>query len=246
MIKTLNYARLSNHLLFTFVKRLLALFGLISAPETSSAKLFIDKTTKAFEDFSKAFENNIADPFTVLKAEKDDERDEAYLAFRTYIEACSHRLDETIRRHADTILRVIKKHGWSVWSKGYKHQTAVHSTMFADIRNNYKDSIDALQAGIWQEDAEQTQRNFEEVTSDSFKQPEGPSLSELRPALIKSLRSLLNMTQLILESDPTDENQKLVAEINELIGNTMTSVKASNTRKNSQNEDEASTEAQSN
>ncbi len=245
MIKTLNYARLSNHLLFTFVKRLLALFGLISAPETSSAKPFIDKTTRTFDAFSKAFENNGADPYTALKAEKDDERDETYLAFRTYIEACSHRLDDNSRRHADTILRVIKKHGWSAWSKGYKRQTAVHSTMFADIRNNYTDSIDALQASMWLEEAEQTQRNFEAVTQESIKQPEGPSLSELRPDLIKSLRSLLNMTQLILESDPTDENEKLVADINELIGNTMTSVKATNTRKHNQNEEETSTEAES-
>lgn len=230
MIKSISFSKLSNNLLYTFIKRMLAMFSSFKATD-SIQKVYIDKVKEFFDHFALAFENDRSTPYTEIKAQKDSERDDAFIAFRSYIEACSYRKKDGWNDMAGDILAVIRKHGWSLWNLGYKAQTASASALYSEIRNSYMDQINSLMAEEWLKEAEDSQQTFEQVHKESIDNTnDGPTVTSTRPALEKSVRSLLQITAMVADTNPSESDNNLINNINELIIETMTVAKAANTR----------------
>jgi len=237
MIKSINYSILNSDQLYTLVQRLLNLYNGISEPDEALVP-FVAKTKQRFNAFSKAFEVNHKDPFTPIKAQKDSERDEAFVAFRNFIEACSHRRNPDVAQMAEKILAIINRYGWSLWRNGYKTETARIDNLVMELEENHAEILATINAKEWLDELEAANADFKEVAMKSILQAEDdPTLTETRVPLESALRSLLSITELLNESDTTHEMEKLVKLLNEAITPIMAAARAAQTRRQNQQPD---------
>ncbi|TAJ13602.1 hypothetical protein DMA11_08570 [Marinilabiliaceae bacterium JC017] len=234
MIKTINYSLLLSRVLFTLAQRCLTLYNEFLT-EDNGLKVFRDKLAEVFGHYAQAFERETSSPYTERKANKDNKRDNAFIAFRTYIEACSYHDFENWIEYAEDILAVIQKHGWTAYKLGYKKETAALTNLVSEIRNKHEVALNALSADIWLDELEAANEAFEAVKKESVTNTTTEAtISETRPELEQAMRSLFTMTDLLYQANPTDGLKKLITDLNELISQTMATAKAAATRRRNQ------------
>ncbi|MBI9064112.1 MAG: hypothetical protein JEZ14_19155 [Marinilabiliaceae bacterium] len=234
MIESINFSLLSNELLFTLVQRCQSFYQEVDT-EQLPLKLFCDKVDTHFQAFGKTFERENSSPYTALKAQKDSERDEAFIGLRNYVEAFTHRQNENCRQPATDVLRVIKRYGWSAWNVGYQKETAILNNLIEELQTKYGVQIEALQATQWLEELKTAQQTFEAIKKESVSQATDlPTLTETRPKLEEAMRSLLSMTELLNQADANETFEQLIPHLNALISQTMATAKASATRRKNQ------------
>lgn len=82
--------------------------------------------------------------YTELVDNSESARDEALIAYRTYLEACSHRSDDNIRLAANKLLAIYRSHGWSFHSFGTKAESNRINSMNDEL-TTITDNATALQ-----------------------------------------------------------------------------------------------------
>lgn len=234
MIESINYSLLSNPSLYTLAQRCLA-FYLETGTSLAGLKIFTDKVDTHMKVFGKSFERKKSSPFTALKAQKDSERDEAFIAFRNFVEACTHRPKAEWQQPATEVLNTIKRYGWSAWNVGYQKETAILHNLIDDLRTHHSVSLEALTATEWLDELETAQQTFEAIKKESVSQTTDlPTLTETRPKLEEAMRSLLSMTELLNQAAPNELLGQLIVHLNALISQTMATAKAAATRRKNQ------------
>lgn len=238
MINSINYSLLTNHLLDTMVKRALVYYSEM-AGSNAFLNPFISSVEEASQEFTKGFEHDNTDPNTTPKRKIDLRRDQDFIAFRNYVEAASHRSLPDWNEAAEKILQVIRKHGWSMWKKGYKAQSSVAAALYSELRSTCSDELSTLQAEEWLAPAEESQQAFElfvqDIAADTNNQP---TLTETRPVLEDAFRSLLGVTSYLPKTMPGDEMDALINKLNEIIGETMAVARAADTRNKNKNKED--------
>jgi Family of unknown function (DUF6261) len=192
-------------------------------------------------------ERETKNPVTKLQAVKDGVRNDAFIAFRTSNESASARHKEGWSDAANTLLSVIRKHGWSAQLLGYKAKSAAINNMISEIRTKYTtelaligtaETLDELEAA--ELDFEATAKQFVDVAAATNE----PTVMETRPELIVSLRAMLQFIGLQQIAAPSDDLTALINELNALIVSSLSSLKASDTRaQNSKKKDTGKTDA---
>ena len=238
MKSTINYSLLRSNELFTFTQRIIELLD--GADLTGSGiDILLEKLKEAFGKFSDAFERDSKDPYTVKLAAMDAVRDTSFYGFRTYIEACVQRTEEGWHDAAVKILDVVRKHGWNATSMGYKAETAAIENITSELREKCVDEITLLSAGDWLTGLENAQKKFEDMVQEKVKQPkDNPTLTQTRPDVVSTLKSLLSLLYLQGMVQESEELQSLTGSVNELIGITMTSARANASRSANQNDED--------
>ncbi len=245
MIYPINFSLLDSNGLFTFGHRTINVFQGVDLTGTG-IEIFLQQAQTNFNLFDKAVARETKNAYTELLAQKDDERDEAFLVFRGHIIACSHYHDPAKRDAANRIITVIQRYGWGAFSFGYIDETAAIKNLTGELDEKYSADITLLNAGEWLTNLKTSQQNFETTFTEKAVQPPSgiPTLKETRPLLVNSLRSLFTMIDLQFQSTGNPVLESLINQINNVIEVSRTAARAAATRKNNKTNNEPTPPAQ--
>lgn len=234
MISTVNFSLFPSDELFTFTK------GALTIVEEKRSKIptlvpFLDKANQQLSLYQNALERARKNPYTRLLAEKDALRDASFLVLRTYMEAMNHRTKEGWSYASSKILEVIRRHGWSAASMGYKAESAAINNITSELRGKCATEITFLNAEEFLAELEADQKVFEETSHQNVKSAPTNELTiwDVRPSLTNSLKSLFTFISLLNSSAPTRDLTDLETVLSELIVRSLATVKAADTRSES-------------
>ena len=202
--------------------------------------VFIANIKKTVTEFESALERESKNPYTDLLVKADDARDESFIAFRDYAEACLHRKKEGWKVAAVYIISVIRKHGWGAANFGYKAETAALTHISSEIRSKYLAQLNLIAGAEWLDEMDADQLAFEELVKESITSGYGdsPTVRKTRPALVDAIRSLLSFLPLQYKVTDSIALSGYITCINELILDTMITVRTNATRaENKKNKD---------
>jgi len=105
--------------------------------------------------------------FTARLRLTDDRRDNSFVAFRNLMEASTHRRDESLVKTADQICRTIKSHSWTLYTRGYKVQSAKMASLIKelDLPAN-QELIGQLEASSWYADMVEDNEAFNKLNEE--------------------------------------------------------------------------------
>jgi hypothetical protein len=235
MINSLNFSLFPSDEFYTFSNGAVTIVE-EKKDQTPALLPFIDNSTQLVVSYQSALERERKNPFTLLLAEKDAVRDSAFMAFRTYTEAAGYRNMEGWHNAASKVLEVIRRHGWSAASMGYKAETAALEGAISELKLKCADEISLMGSTEWLDEVDAAQKDFADVAHQSvINAPIGvPTLIDVRPALTQSLRALFSMISLLQSNTPSDALKAIETALNELIIRSLSTVKAADTRAGNQ------------
>ena len=231
MSLTLNYGLFSNAELLSFCQTSLQITD-ESTLQTLALLPFIQKGKQDLEIYEQVYEKNQKSQFTDLLAEKDAIRDESFLAFRSSVEAASHSKNADIRNSAEKILEVIRRHGWSAASFGYKASTAAFSSIVAEINTSFSSDLALINCTPFLAELYADEKEFEKTFKNSISttSADEPTLTDTRRNLVNSIKGLFSMIVLLQATQPSSELAKYEQDLSQLIIQSLATVKAANTR----------------
>jgi hypothetical protein len=246
MISTSNFSLFPSDEFFTFAKRSLTIV------EEKRSKVpalvpFLDKANQHLSLYQNALERAKKNPYTPQVSEKDAFRNASFMVLRTHSEAMSYRTKEGWSATAAKILDVIRRHGWSATTMGYKAKSAAINNITSELRGKYASEVTFLNAEELLAELEADQRAFEEISHQSVKSAPTNELTiwDTRPPLTNSLKSLFTFISLLSSSAPTRDLTDIESVLSELIVRSLSTVKANETRSESQKKGSASHEVAS-
>lgn len=232
MMTSVNYSLFPGVELLTFASRAIAAVD-AKKLQLPSVVPYLDNTSTKCSAFQSALERESKNPITKQQAAKSEVCSDAFVALRSYCESASARRKEGWNSAAETLLSVIRKHGWSAHHMGYKAKSGALNNIISEIRTKYPTELALIVAGELldevsdaQVDFETTAKQFVEVASNNNE----PTVVETRPELIVALRALFQFVGLQQIAAPSTNLTALMATLNELIVSSLSTVKASDTR----------------
>lgn len=234
MLTSVNFSLFPGNELLTFATRS------IKAAEAKKQQLpvlapFLEKATACCSEFSSAMERETKNPLTKLLLEKNEALNNAFVAFRSYAESSAARSKVGWSAAAESVLNVIRKHGWSAMHMGYKAKMGVITNIIAELRTKYvtelaliggNELLDELSDAL--HDFEATAKQQVEVASTNNE----PLIIETRPKLTSALRALFQIIGLQEIASPGEVVNDLINELNTLIVSSISTVRATDTRAN--------------
>jgi hypothetical protein len=234
MLESINYSLIESNQLLTFAGKIAGFFGNFDAKSDKYVLAsFISRLNLSLEEYSKAYERESKNPYTLKIDAADRKRDSSFLAFRNYVVACSHRTDEGWGDASSHLLGVITKHGWRANYFGYKAETAALNKVVNEINDLYASDINLLGATLWFNQLASDEQAFEQIQKESdTREPSNlPILTEKRPALVKAIRNLFSVIDSHYSENTTDSVLvNYVNALNEIIISTMSLARANQTR----------------
>ncbi|MDQ1770221.1 hypothetical protein GQR60_14590 [Labilibaculum sp. A4] len=110
----------------------------------------VEKLNNKVGEALAAANRTTASGFTERIRQLDNRRDESFVAFRNFMEASTHRRDEAIANAAEQICRIIRTHNWSLYSRGYKIQSAKMASLLKELNQSENQAlILQLEAASW-------------------------------------------------------------------------------------------------
>jgi hypothetical protein len=246
MISSVNFSLFPSDELFTFTK------GALTIVEEKRSKIpmlvpFLDKANQQFSLYQNALERAKKNPYTPQLSEKDAFRNASFMVLRTHSEAMSYRNKVGWSAAATKILDVIRRHGWSATSMGYKAKSAAINNITSELRGKYATEVTFLNAEEFLAELEADQKAFEVTSHQSVKSAPTNELTiwDTRPPLTNSLKSLFTFISLLNSSAPTRDLTDIESVLSELIVRSLATVKAADTRSESPKKSSASHEVAS-
>lgn len=156
---------------------------------TAEVKKFNDQLTASLNTSLKSF-------LTQTLKEKDENRDDGFLAFRDYIYSCVKRLNPTYRAAAEVLSPILEQHGLSLYKDAYLIETSKLNSLFIDLSTaEAQSALTVIGAVEILEELKTAQADFESV----YKQRQAMQtqadfvpLGEIKPSLTANLTTLLN------------------------------------------------------
>lgn len=242
MITSVNYKLFPGDELLTFGLRA------INAVDAKKLQLpsvvpYLNNSLVKCSAYKSALERESKNPVTKLQEAKADVCNDAFIAFRKYCESASARRKEGWGAAAETLLSVIRKHGWSAQLLGYKAKSGVLNNIISEIRTKYPAELALIAGGELLDevndalvDFEATAKQFVDVAAATNE----PTVVEARPEFEAALRSMFQFIGLQQIAAPGDDLTALIAKLNELIISSLSTLKASDTRAENSKKNDAS------
>jgi len=235
MINSVNYSVFPADELFTFVRASLKLVD-EKKSEVPSLVPFYDKANVHLVAYQAAMEREKKNPYTTVLAGKDGIRDGAFFAFRTFIEAAGYRQKEGWSAASSRIMEIIRRQGYSAAKLGYKAESAVLTNIVAEVREKCQAELTLTTATEWLDELDTAQLDFDTTFKQSIQAGSAnePTVWEVRPALVHSVKAVFSMIALIHANTPDPVLAELEASLNELIVRSLSTLKAAGTRNENQ------------
>jgi len=245
MITSVNYSLFPGAELLTFASRAIAAVD-AKKLQLPSVVPYLNNSSVKCNAFKSALERGSKNPVTKLQAAKAEVCNDAFIAFRKNCESAAARRKQGWAEAAQTILTVIRKHGWSAQHLGYKAKSAVINNIISEIRTKHAtelaligvaETLDELSDA--QADFETTAKQFVEVAATTNE----PTVVETRPELIVAIRAMLQFIGLQQIAAPSDVLTALINELNELIVSSLSTLKASDMRAENKKKENGKTDS---
>jgi hypothetical protein len=172
--------------------------------------------------------------FTALLANADNERDEAFKAFRNFVNACTGRKNVEVATAAGWLTDLIRKHGWTLYGFANPQESAALNLLFKDLdQPKAAEAIQRIGAETWYADLKEAQAAYESLYQNKVSteaQENYPQLREAKFKLGRHVQLLLECIDTLHEAEPTPQLTKAIDQINQVITDVMTPVRARQTR----------------
>lgn len=177
--------------------------------------------------------------YTAELREKDIRRDESFIAFRNYMEACTHRKEDEIRDAANTICQIIRTHGWTLYNDGTKVQSAKMASLCKELEKN-KQVISTLSAADWYKNMQEDNEAYNQLKMDKLKAESNQTVYDTI-AVYKELRiaceELLESIKVLNRIQPNEKYVELANFINTCTQRYMTIARSRKTKSENANSD---------
>lgn len=172
--------------------------------------------------------------FTPLLTNADNDRDEAFIAFRNFVNACSRRKNGDVATAASLLTELIRKHGWTLYGFANPQESAALNLLFKDLdQPKAAEAVQRIGAESWYADLKEAQVAYETLYQNKVSTEAQENYPQLRNAKFKLGRHAQLLTECIgtlYEAEPTPELAKAIDQINQVITDVMTPVRARQTR----------------
>jgi hypothetical protein len=232
MISSLNFALFPSNELFTFSKNVIALAEAKKLQIVAIEPFLINANTKAIA-FQSALERESKNPLIKNQSESDKIRIDAFMTFRNYSESATTRRKLGIPEAADTIIAIIRKYTWTIQSLGQKARTAKLTNIISEIKTKHAAELTLIGGDELLDELTQAELDYElafKKVQESKVNANEPTVAETRPEVVSALKSLFQIVGLQEIAAPSADVTALIASLNELITNSLSTVKATDTR----------------
>jgi hypothetical protein len=242
MIASVNYSLFPGAELLTFGMRAI---GAVDAKKIQlpSVVPYLNNASAKCNAFQNAQERESKNPFTKLQVAKGEVCNDTFIALRKYFESASARRKEGWAEAAQTLLAVIRKHGWSAQLLGYKAKMGVLNNIVSEIRTKYPTELALIVGGELLDEVNDALVDFEATAKqvvDVAAATNEPTVMETRPELIVSLRAMFQFVGLQQIAAASDDLTALINELNALIVSSLSTVRATDTRAENTKKNDAS------
>jgi hypothetical protein len=222
------YTILSNKALFTFVKEVIAIINAAGIDLTILTN-FLIKTNACFQDYDTALFRDFVDPYTTKISEADRQRDQRFLGFKNYVEACSYRKDESWQQASKQILDAIERYGNDLYRYSLPEESAALRNLITDLQQEpLKSACTTIEMTSWLAEMSESQSEFESLVQQRNNQVANTkTLMETRKPLVKAVKNLLKMIELQQQIETNDAFKSMVNQLNNLISSSMASARIS-------------------
>lgn len=232
-MKELSFSIVSHEGIYTFTHTLL---GFMEPHDLTTFGLvpFKTKVEAAFAEFDKSLKRDMKDSFTDDLEAADAARDDRHIGFRMYVEAAGYRASADWQAASERIMEVIRRYGTDAWRKGYATESAAINNLLGDLAEEpLATDVATIEANSWKGELEQAQQAFEAIYEERLKQEKEDimPIRSSRKALVEALRNLLSMMELQQQVNNNEPLTSIISSTDELIGTTMTTARAEQTRK---------------
>lgn len=222
MIKTVYFQMLWVSEFIQFLKNVISI-----CKENDPAALNIDTRLslleESFNNLEDIFKKEQGSDLTEEIAALDERRDKALISLGLLAKGYANYFEVKISQAAEKILNIIDRYGNRIYKLNYKAETSTLRNLIDDLESDpeMKGAVDTLRLQPLIDELKTANTQFDEkyVTRviEKAKTPEESTL-ELRKTAMIAYRDLVNLIDAYVEILGPDRYQKLIKELNELIG----------------------------
>lgn len=242
MIKKVSLHRLNNNELNTLVSRIIMAINAANFINVGIVARIFALVVKFNGQFIKSLNTSFQSEHAEILRNLDELRDDAFRAIRDALLACSRRLNDNFRLHAQKLIKLFKTHGWALWRENYQSESSKMSSLIGELKGaGAQASLTELGLNDWLNELIKAQDDFEKAfqdkASDDIKK-DFIALKEIRPELIKNTYELLDRINLDAKyGDDTEAIKPLIKTLNNIIDETTSLAKSRITRNEHNDED---------
>lgn len=216
MIKQLSHSALTSEELVKTAERLIQAVTDPSLKDILERR--IEKTRDAANKLSEALNESLSSVHASRVQQADVQRDDAFQAFKYGVLSASYRSEPKIKGAGETLVEIVRKHGFSLYNLGYIAQSEAMRNLMDDL-SSMKNQISA--SGVADLLGEMVNANevFNEIYHEKLDKEisrETPQLVVRKAELSKQVTLFLNHSEL-LEEDREKGVKTLVDKLNEVI-----------------------------
>ncbi len=221
MLKQLSYSLLTSEELIKTSDRLMQSVKNSTFEETLGRR--IKKINETSDILSNALNESLSNVYAAKVQQADLQRDDAFQAFKYGVLSASFRSELVIKLAGESLVEVVRKHGFNLYSLGYIAQSEVMRNLITELD---KKTHEISQSGVADLLAEMTNSNdefnriFHEKLQDD-PNSEAPQIVVSKSELSHQITLFLNHVEL-LEDDREEGIKALVSKINSVIDGVMT------------------------
>ncbi len=228
-MKSVSYYILSHNAFSAFVKNILAIIAKWDI-STFGIQVLLDSVTVENDKYTKARQRNMVDPVTALLIEADDARKAAIVALNSFINSCLHDPDEEVKEAATLVDDAMKRYGGNMYHMSYNDKTGAIYNLLTKLRAAPLDTaVQTIAANNKIDNVELSQTKFDSLIDKraSEMEPNNYTLTKTRKSVVDELRPLITLIGILSKTKGIAELTEMAAQIDNLIGTTMTSARIS-------------------
>ena len=164
----------------------------------------------------------------------DARRDESFIAFRNLMESSTHRRDDVIAHAADKICRTIISHGWTLYCRGNKIQSAIMASLIKELnQSGNQEIINQLASISWYTDMVEDNKAFNQLNEEkslSANTEQNYDTEEVYKNVRIACEELFDAIEVLNRIAPNEKYTTMAQFINECTQKYMVVVRSRNTK----------------
>ena len=221
MIEIMPFYQLRADESFTLADRLLTILQ-NHASEASTIQPLIEKLLAA----KQLLDASLVKSSTKLQTEKvlewDKLRDDAFIAFRDYIQVCNRRVKDDWKAPSQLILNTIKNYGWQLYKENYSVESSKIKNLVSELETNADlvAALATLNGSEWKDELKNAQAGFDAAVEERTAANSKITLSQTKAAckeIETACQSIFKYLEVMNEIAPQEEVTTLIEQINVVI-----------------------------
>ena len=216
MLKQLSHSLLTSEELVKAAERIVQSVTVSNLREILQKR--IDKMSKASDALTDALNESLSSIHASRVQQADVQRDDAFQAFKYGVLSSSYRPDGMVKMAGESLVEIVRKHGFSLYNLGYIAQSEAMRNLMADLSSRKKEISNSGVADLLQEmiSANETFNEIYHEKLDEEASKETPQLVVRKAELSKQITLFFHHVEL-LEEDKEEGSTDLVERLNRVI-----------------------------